>query len=277
MHVQPATYTSGHHESVLRSHNWRTAANSAGYLLDSLSPDMKILDVGCGPGTITADLAALVPDGEVIGIDTSEDVLDQARNNADTRGLTNVRFEKGVVHTLKYPDDTFDVVHAHQVLQHCGEPVKALLEMKRVLKAKGVLATRESDLSVSSWCPEYPMLKKWLEIYMQVARGNGGDPTAGTKVHAWAHEAGFDRSCIDSSASTWCFTSQEDRTWWGHLWADRVLQSDFFHQAVNGGHATVNELQQVSKAWREWSEEPDGRFVVVHGQILCWNIRAISS
>lgn len=269
--MQPATYTSGHHESVLRSHSRRTAADSAGYLLDALRPNMKILDVGCGPGTITADLAALVPNGEVIGMDTSEDVLNQARKNADTRGLTNVRFEDGVVHALRYPDSVFDVVHVHQVLQHCGEPVKALMELKRVLKPKGILATRESDLSVTSWYPEHLMLKKWLDIYMLVARGNGGDPTAGTKIHAWAHEAGFDRSCIDSSASTWCFTSQEDRTWWGHLWADRCLQSDFFHQAVSGGYATAKELQQVSQAWQEWSEEPDGRCVLVHGQILCRN------
>lgn len=269
MAAKPATYTSGHHESVLRSHNWRTAANSAGYLLDALCPDMNILDVGCGPGTITADLAGLVPQGEAIGIDTSEAVLDQARQNADTRGRKNVRFETGMVHALKYPDDTFDVVHAHQVLQHCGEPVKALLEMKRVLKPKGILACRESDMSVSSWYPEYPMLERWLDMYILVARGNGGDPTAGTKIHAWAHEAGFDRSSITSSASTWCYTSQEECTWWGQLWADRTTQSDFFQQAIDGGNATAEELQQISEAWRKWSKELDGRFVVVHGEIVC--------
>ena len=49
-------YTHGHHESVLRSHRWRTAANSCAYLLPHLRPDMSLLDVGCGPGTITADL-----------------------------------------------------------------------------------------------------------------------------------------------------------------------------------------------------------------------------
>lgn len=251
MPAQPAIYSAGHHESVLRSHSRRTAADSAVYLLDSVRPDMKILDVGCGPGTITADLAALVPDGTVIGIDMSEEVLSQARKNADARQLTNIRFENGVVHALKYPDSGFDVVHVHQVLQHCGEPVKALLEMKRVLKPNGIVAVREADMSVSSWYPEHPMLTRWLEISMSVARGNGGDPTAGTKIHAWAHEAGFDRSCIKSTASTWCFASQEDRTWWGNAWADRSLQSDFFHLAVNGGHTTPNELQQASQAWRE--------------------------
>ena len=69
------TYLHGHHDSVLRSHRWRTAENSAGYLLPRLRPDARVLDVGCGPGTITADPAGLVPDGEVTGIDAAEGVL----------------------------------------------------------------------------------------------------------------------------------------------------------------------------------------------------------
>ncbi len=69
------TYLHGHHDSVLRSHRWRTAENSAGYLLARLPADARVLDVGCGPGTITVDLAARVPDGQVTGIDAAGDVL----------------------------------------------------------------------------------------------------------------------------------------------------------------------------------------------------------
>ena len=89
------TYLHGHHESVLRSHQWRTAENSAGYLLDWLTPDARVLDVGCGPGTITVDLAARVPDGQVTGIDAADGVLDTARQEAQRRGQENVRFETG--------------------------------------------------------------------------------------------------------------------------------------------------------------------------------------
>ncbi|HET9971569.1 MAG TPA: class I SAM-dependent methyltransferase, partial [Streptosporangiaceae bacterium] len=98
------TYLHGHHDSVLRSHRWRTAENSAGYLLPRLRPDARVLDVGCGPGTITADLAALVPDGDVTGIDAAEAVLAQARQEAERRGQANVRFETGDVYRLGYPD-----------------------------------------------------------------------------------------------------------------------------------------------------------------------------
>jgi Methyltransferase domain len=63
------TYTHGHSEPVLRSHRWRTAENSCAYLLPHLRADMTPLDVGCGPGSITADLAGRV--ASVVGVDRS--------------------------------------------------------------------------------------------------------------------------------------------------------------------------------------------------------------
>ena len=135
------TYTHGHHESVLRSHTWRTAENSAGYLLPHLRPGQSLLDVGCGPGTITADLALLVAPGEVVGLDAAPAVLDQARAHAAGlgSGAANLRFEVGDLFSLAYADASFDVVHLHQVLQHLTDPVGALVSLRRVLAPDGVL------------------------------------------------------------------------------------------------------------------------------------------
>src|SRR5690349_10440317 len=117
-------YTHGHHESVLRSHTWRTAENSAGYLLASLRPGLDLLDVGCGPGTITVDLARRVAPGRVIGVDRAPDVLAQATAYASAQGVS-IELHTADVYTLDFPDASFDVVHAHQVLQHLAEPVRA--------------------------------------------------------------------------------------------------------------------------------------------------------
>ncbi|MET8725339.1 class I SAM-dependent methyltransferase [Streptomyces misionensis] len=264
---ETAVYTHGHHESVLRSHTWRTAANSAGYLLGSLKPHMRILDIGCGPGTITADLAELVPDGRVTGVDQAPDVLEQARRTATARGLDNVDFAVADVHALDYPDDTFCVVHAHQVLQHVGDPVQALREMRRVTRPGGFIAVRDADYAAMTWYPAVPGLDDWLELYERVARANGGEPDAGRRLVSWARAAGL--RDITATSGTWTFATEEERAWWSGLWADRTLASAYAERAVEGGHATPDRLRAVSEAWREWGRQEDGWFAVLHGEILC--------
>ena len=118
------TYLHGHHDSVLRSHRWRTAENSAGYLLARLPADARVLDVGCGPGTITVDLAARVPDGQVTGIDAAGDVLALARQEADRRGQANVGFES---YELRPGDSiAFDSSTPHEYLNKTGDYVHAI-------------------------------------------------------------------------------------------------------------------------------------------------------
>ncbi|MFG2637178.1 class I SAM-dependent methyltransferase [Streptomyces sp. NPDC048362] len=264
---ETAVYTHGHHESVLRSHTWRTAANSAGYLLGSLRPHMRILDIGCGPGTITADLAELVPDGRLTGVDHAPGILEQARATAAARGLGNVDFAVADVHALDYPDDTFCVVHAHQVLQHVGDPVRALREMHRVTKPGGFIAVRDADYAALTWYPAADGLTDWLDLYERVARANGGEPDAGRRLKAWALAAGL--RDITATSSTWTFATAEERAWWSGLWADRTVASAYADRAVQGGHATAGELRAVALAWREWGGREHVWFAVLHGEILC--------
>ncbi|WP_369207759.1 methyltransferase domain-containing protein [Streptomyces sp. PU-14G] len=264
---ETAVYTHGHHESVLRSHRWRTADNSAAYLLGALRPDHRVLDIGCGPGTITADFAALVPEGTVTGLDAAEGVLAQARETAAERGAANTTFTTGDVHALHFPDDSFDVVHAHQTLQHVGDPVTALREMRRVCAPGGVVAARDADYGGMFWYPQVPGLDEWLDLYRRVARANGGEPDAGRRLHAWARQAGL--TDVEITTSTWCFVSPEERAWWSGLWADRTVASAYADLAVESGLATRQELQRVAEAWRAWGAEEDGWFTVVHGEILC--------
>jgi SAM-dependent methyltransferase len=267
MAKETAVYTHGHHESVLRSHAWRTAANSAAYLLPELKPGLDVLDVGCGPGTITADLAALVAPGRVTAVDPAPDVLAKAAAVAAERGLDNVGFAVADVHALDFPDDSFDVVHAHQVLQHVGDPVQALREMRRVCRPGGVVAARDSDYGVFAWYPELPVLDEWSCLYHAVARHNGGEPDAGRRLFAWARAAGFTE--ITATATNWCFATEEERAWWSGLWADRTVASVYAELAVSSGHATPELLAEIAEGWREWGRSPDAWFMVPHGEILC--------
>lgn len=262
-----ATYTHGHHESVLRSHRWRSAQNSAAYLLPLLKPGMNLLDVGSGPGTITADLAVLVAPGRVTALEATETALDLTRQELRRRGVGNVAHVVGDVHALPLPDDEFDVVHAHQVLQHVGDPIQALREMRRVAKPGGIVAARDSDYAAFSWYPLLPELDEWLRLYRAAARGNGGEPDAGRRVLGWARAAGF--TDVRPSASTWCFATAEDRAYWGGMWADRILQSDLAAQLLREGAADRTRLEAISRAWQQWAADPDGWFAIVHGEVLC--------
>ena len=260
-------YTHGHHESVLRSHRWRTAENSVGYLLPLLKPGMRLLDVGCGPGTITMDLAELVGrDGRVTALERTDDALALARAEAGRRAVTNVDFVVGDVQDLDLADGSFDVVHAHQVLQHVDDPVRGLREMGRVCRPGGTVAARESDYGAFTWVPRVPELDRWLELYRQVARSNEAEPDAGRRLLSWARAAGL--VDVTAGSSTWCFSTPTDRAWWGGLWADRIVGSDLARQAVDRGLATAAELAAIGDGWRVWAAHDDGWFSVLHGEIL---------
>ena len=127
------TYSHGHDESVLRSHRWRTAENSAGYLLPLLRPTDRLLDIGVGPGTITADLAGRLRPARWSASTTPRRPWPRPSGWPASAGLGNLTVTIGDVYALDLPDGEFDVVHAHQVLQHLGDPVAALREMARVL------------------------------------------------------------------------------------------------------------------------------------------------
>jgi SAM-dependent methyltransferase len=260
------TYTHGHHESVLRSHTWRTAENSAGYLLPHLRPGQSLLDVGCGPGTITADLALLVAPGEVVGIDAAPEAVGQAQAHAAGLGVANLRFEVGDLFELGYPDASFDVVHLHQVLQHLADPVGALVALRRVLAPDGVLAARDSDYAAFTWAPADPLLDRWRELYFAVTARNGHDASIGPRLLEHAHAAGFGDVTVGSS--TWTYADPESRSWWGSLWADRIRYSRIAEQAVGYGLSEAPELEAIAEAFLRWAESDDGVFVVPHVEIL---------
>ena len=252
MSDEAPTYLHGHHDSVLRSHRWRTAENSAGYLLAELRPTDRLLDVGCGPGTITVGLAGRLPEGRVVGVDRASDVLVEARAEAVRGRAANVTFEVADVDRLAFEDGAFDVVHAHQVLQHLERPVAALGEMARVCRPGGLVALREGDFGAMYWYPEDPEMEEWRTLYQRIARSVGGEPDAGRRLATWARAAGLTE--WRTSVSAWCYAHPAERTWWAGLWAERLTRSRLAEQAVGRGLATTEDLVRLGQAWLRWAD-----------------------
>lgn len=258
------TYTHGHHASVLAAHGRRTAESSAAYLLPHLRPTDVLLDVGAGPGTITVDLAACV--AEVVALDPAPAAVAAAQELVAARCATNVRVGLGDVYALDAPDDTYDVVHAHQVLQHLSDPVAALREMRRVCRPGGLVAVRDADYATMTWFPESPALARWLALYEAIARRNGGEPDAGRRLKAWALEAGFTE--VTATGSVWCYASSDDLAWWTQTWAERLTASTFGTSAREHGLADRTELARLAEGWLAFGADPRAWFLVPHGEVL---------
>ncbi len=174
----------GYHESVLRSHAWRTVVNSAARLIPELTASAKLLDVGCGPGTITVDLARRVSPGQVVGIDVSSKIIDHAAKLAADEGVHNVSFQIGDVYALDFANASFDIVHAHQVMQHLARPIAAMAEIRRVLRPGGVFAARDIDyggvmIAPAINAPASDGLSEWMRSTARCITGTAANPTPG--------------------------------------------------------------------------------------------------
>ncbi|RLT43635.1 MAG: methyltransferase domain-containing protein [Chloroflexi bacterium] len=257
-------YTHGHHASVVGQHARRTAEVEAAFLLPHLSPGMRLLDVGCGPGTITTGLARVVAPGEVVGIDVVPAVLEQAREANE--GTPNVRFEEGSVYALGFPDASFDVCYAHQVLQHLTKPVDAAREMRRVLRPGGLAAVRDADYATMTALPHTPEIDRWLALYHAVATRNEAEADAGRHLPGWLVDAGFQDVTV--SATTVLFHERAAVENWGLSWAERVTHSALATQAIEYGMATQGDLETIADGWRRWAREPQAFFFYVNVEAI---------
>ena len=261
-----ATYTHGHAESVLRSHRWRTATNSAAHLAPLLRPGQRLLDLGSGPGTITAELAALVAPGPVTAVEIDEAAAGLTRAGLAAAGVADAVVVVADAHELPFDDGSFDVAHAHQVLQHVADPVRVLAELRRVTRPGGVVAVRDSDYAGFAWHPQPPGLGEWLAAYRTAARANGGEPDAGRRLLGWAQAAGLRE--MTATSSTWCFAEPAARQWWAGLWCERITGTALGRQLLADGLADAHGIAAMVAGWQDWAASPDGWFSVLHGELV---------
>jgi ubiquinone/menaquinone biosynthesis C-methylase UbiE len=261
-------YQHGHHASVVADHAKRSAEVCAAFFLPLLKPGMRLLDVGCGPGTITAGLARRVAPGETVGIDMSPEVIETAKALAKGAADNGLSFEVGNVYQPRFAAESFDAIFAHQVLQHLRRPSEALCCMQALLAPGGVLGAREVDWGGTTFYPDNPGMRRFLELYYELAQRNGGEPNAGRHLRRWFREAGFAETRI--STSTTCYADAAATREWGETYAQRTLHSNIGDKALEYGLATSRDLQSMAAGWRAWGSDPDAFFCLSHTEAVAW-------
>ena len=248
------TYSGGYDPLILQALAEREVNRDAAFFVPYLKPDMRVLDCGCGPGGISLGLAPLLSKGQVVGIDVQASQLEMGRRQAREHGLTNVEFKHASIYELPFEDAAFDAVLAHAVLYHLGEPMKALAELRRVLKPRGLIGLRDADIDGDVYHPPHPELARFWKLAELVISHSGGDPRFGRKHRQILREAGFVE--IVATASSDSFGTPETTTGFSKYWTD-VFLTQHHDLIVSQGWAAAQELAAMRDALLSWGGGPD--------------------
>ena len=248
----------------------RSLENNFPQLCSYLKPNSKVLDVGCGPGTITIGVAQYLKSGEVVGIDPIEDWIDSANELARQKKLKNVVFKLGDSHNLDFPDDSFDVTYSHFVIKHLIDPVMGLKEQKRVTKKGGWVIARLGEYGITLRYPSCPAVEKVMAAraryseYLQSRykpgdhiRGFYADSNAGRKCVEWFTKAGLEELIVESNAKVeHPGTKNFDKTSMSRRLSMDGPFSEFYKGMFETGFLELNILQQAQKEMDAWYSEP---------------------
>ena len=258
-------YTIGHKKGPLAYMRFRTAERSCAFFRDHVRSTSRILDCGCGPGSITVGLAQWAPDGETVGIDIGAEQLEGARVLARDLGVKNVAFRQADIFALPFEDDSFDVVFSQTVLYHIPNPEKALAEIKRVLRPGGLVALRDAiNASIIIW-PDDPFIRGNSRVVRLGAQRSGGNPDVGRELGTLLHAAGFDEVFC-----TLAFEQPqrpEERTEYFSLVAG-LFDGDLATLAVSEGWSTAEKVAEGVARTRDLANIPGSIWALPFGQAI---------
>ncbi|KAF9054556.1 S-adenosyl-L-methionine-dependent methyltransferase [Panaeolus papilionaceus] len=266
----PQSYSIGYKPSHIQHHTTRTAENSSQYILPHLTklaqskPNLKLLDVGAGPGTISASLARYIPQGIVTATDISEDVLQQAKNHAKEVGCENIEFQVANAYSLPFPDDSFDIVHVSQVIGHLSDPVRGLKEILRVCVPGGIVGTRDADMRSWVMYPDLPGLRDFFDLL----GGLMPRRDTGLSLISLALKAGVRRSDIQFTTSTYAHVTDVERQALGRAFRERAKDGDTRRRGIEEGLRIAEAMDEMVKAWDLWIDTEDAVSACICGEII---------
>ena len=260
------TYTMGYSDEFQKLLSRRNAAANAAHLLPRLEPGMRVLDFGCGPGTISMGLARAVEPGPLHGVDTEGSQIGMARAAATGGGHENAFFRIGDVTALPFEDDFFDVAHCHDVLLHVPETRAALAEVKRVLKRGGIIASREMIGEANFFAPVIGELDDAMGTFLKLLRANGAHPDMGKDLKRVFLDAGF--VDIEATASFDVYATTDDTFFFHSFAGGWFFSPDTVKALTKHGLANREQIDDWRHKLDQWRDTPGAIAGIAQGEAI---------
>jgi ubiquinone/menaquinone biosynthesis C-methylase UbiE len=233
----------------------RNAADYADFVLPHLTPTSRVLDVGCGEGTISLGLAKVA--AHVVGVDLDEGAFADAQRYAKKHRIDNVEFRADNVYSLGLPDNGFDACLCHSILEAVDRPLDVLHEIKRTLKPGGVLGAASVDYGGLILAgPNEPLLRRFYAIRERTWQLDlASDPYRGRALRGLLTSAGFHR--VVTTAKYFSYGTDDAVRAFGMARAEDCRDERYVTSAQTHGLATARDLSAMEDAWVDWSRSPD--------------------
>jgi len=234
----------------------RPAAVYADFLLPHLRKTARVLDCGCGSGSIAVGLGGAVAKGTVVGVDVNARPLRAARRYVHAESIEHVHFVAADGTALPFGDATFDAALCHSVLEVASQPVALLREVQRVLVPGGVVAVASVDyggLILSG--PGRVLLERFYKVRERLWRlDTVARPRAGRELRRLLADAGF--IGVRGFARYLSYGTPDRVRAFGMARARDCQDPWYAASSVRHGLLSVDELRRIKNTWAEWSRSP---------------------
>jgi len=156
-----------------------------------IADSARCLDVGCGGGDVTQELARLAPNGHVTGIDLDAAKLDIARREQAAAGISNIAYRREDLFETRRAAERYDLIYVRFVLTHLPDPAAGLAALCARLAPGGMIVVEDIDFSGHFCHPDSAAFGRYLALYTEAVARNGGDANIGPRLPALLGGAGL--------------------------------------------------------------------------------------